>query len=91
MNIKFALLLSFIAGLSTVIGGLFIFIPFKKGSKDKIIAFSLSFSMVIMIGVSLFDLLPEAIKQGSNKVLLLSLILPLLGVSYLIYDNFNDS
>lgn len=84
MNIKLALILSLLAGLSTVVGGLLIFIPFKEKNKDKIISFSLSFSMVIMIGVSIFDLIPEAIKESSNKILLLSLIIPLLGISYLL-------
>ncbi len=58
--------------------------PFKKENKDKIITFSLSFSLIIMIGVSIFDLIPEAIKESSNRLLLLSLVLPLLGVSYVI-------
>ncbi len=84
MNIKLALILSLLAGLSTVLGGLFIFLPFKKENKDKIITFSLSFSLIIMIGVSIFDLIPEAIKESSNRILLLSLVLPLLGVSYVI-------
>ena len=84
MNIKLALILSLLAGLSTVLGGLFIFMPFKKENKDKIITFSLSFSLIIMIGVSIFDLIPEAIKESSNRLLLLSLVLPLLGVSYVI-------
>lgn len=84
MKIKLALILSLGAGLSTVLGGLFIFLPFKKENKDKIISLALSFSLVIMIGVSLFDLIPEALAQSHNKILILNLILPLLGVSFIL-------
>lgn len=57
---KIALLLSFIAGVSTIIGSLLIFLNIRKTS--EFIVFSLSFSMVIMILVSLFDLIPNSIK-----------------------------
>ncbi len=58
MNIIIALIISLIAGFSTMIGGLFIFIP-KFNQKHLII--SLSFTLVIMIGVSLFDLIPNGL------------------------------
>lgn len=61
MNIVYALLLSTLAGLSTVIGGLFIYLKISNENINKFITFSLSFSLSIMIGISIFDLLPESI------------------------------
>lgn len=57
MNDIFPLILSFIAGISTVIGSLFIFFKIKK--VGEFIVFSLSFSLGIMILISLFDLIPS--------------------------------
>ena len=51
----FPLILSFIAGISTVIGSLFIFLKIKK--VGEFIVFSLSFSLGIMTLISLFDLI----------------------------------
>jgi len=59
-------LLSSIAGLSTLIGCLFIFLPIKK--KDEFIAFSLSLSLSVMLMVSVFDLIPEALKNLNEGV-----------------------
>lgn len=58
MQIINALLISTIAGLSTVIGGLVIF--FKIKNIDKFITFCLSFTAVIMIGISVIELFPES-------------------------------
>ena len=60
MNILIALLISLIASFSTCIGALFIFFNIKKENINKFIAFSLAFSIAVMIGVSIFDLLPES-------------------------------
>ena len=60
MNIIIALLISLIASFSTCIGALFIFLNIKKENINKFIVFSLSFSIAIMIGVSIFDLLPDS-------------------------------
>ena len=54
----FPLILSFIAGISTVIGSLFIFLKLKK--VGEFIVFSLSFSLGIMTLISLFDLIPSS-------------------------------
>ena len=54
----FPLILSFIAGISTVIGSLFIFLKIKK--VGEFIVFSLSFSLGIMTLISLFDLIPSS-------------------------------
>ena len=58
MQIINALLISTIAGLSTAIGGLVIF--FKIKNIDKFITFCLSFTAVIMIGISVIELFPES-------------------------------
>lgn len=60
MEIIGALLVSAIAGLSTVLGGLVIFFKFKSQNIDKFITASLAFSLAIMIGISITDLIPES-------------------------------
>lgn len=57
MNFKMGFLLSFLAGISTLLGALFIFLNKKK--KDKFIVSALSFASSIMFFVSIFDLIPE--------------------------------
>ena len=83
MNILLALLISTLAGLSTVLGSLVIFIKIKESSVNKFITFSLSFSLAIMIGISITDLIPESFytlvfNYGLDKSLL-TLLLTLLG------------
>lgn len=58
MNDLFPLLLSFIAGISTVLGSLFILFRIKK--VGEFVVFSLSFSLGIMTLISLFDLIPSS-------------------------------
>ena len=57
---KLPFLLTTLAGISTLIGFLFIYV---KGKKEKIIASSLSFAAGVMITLSIFDLIPEALKE----------------------------
>lgn len=57
-NNLFPLILSLIAGISTVIGSIFIFFKIKK--VGEFIVFSLSFSLGIMVLISLFDLIPSS-------------------------------
>lgn len=54
-------LLTTIAGLSTMIGTIFIFV--KTKNSNKIISSSLAFAAGVMSTVSLTDLIPEAIKS----------------------------
>ncbi len=82
MGITTALLISFISGISTVLGSLFIFIKISK--IKKFITICLSFSIAIMIGISITDLIPTAfynilfsIRFPSN--IILSLLFPILG------------
>lgn len=56
-----AFLLTFIAGLSTLIGTIPIFINLKN--EDTIICSSLSFASGVMICVSITDLIPESINM----------------------------
>ena len=60
MEIIGALLVSTIAGLSTMLGALVIFFKFKRENVDKFITASLAFSLAIMIGISITDLIPES-------------------------------
>ena len=57
-NFIYAFIISSLAGLSTLIGFLFIFIKPKK--VNKFISISLSFSAIVMILISIFDLIPES-------------------------------
>lgn len=91
MNILYALLLSSIAGLSTLIGALFIFLKIKPENINKAISLALSFSLIIMIGISLFDLFPEGIKlinksYGLNTLLL---IFPMFLISFILVKTLN--
>lgn len=65
MQIAHALLISTIAGLSTVIGGLIVFLKIKN--IDKFITFCLSFTATIMIGISILELFPESFFTLLNK------------------------
>ncbi len=66
MNELLPFLLCIVAGLSTLIGSLFIFI---KGNKDNIIKCALAFASGVMLSVSIFDLIPESLTmfQGNSK------------------------
>ena len=59
-------LLCLIAGLSTLLGSLFIFI---KGNKQNIIKCALAFASGVMLSVSIFDLIPESLTmfQSTTK------------------------
>lgn len=60
-NINLALLLTFLAGLSTVLGGSFIFL-FKR-INARFLSFGLGFSAGVMIYLAFFELLAEAGKE----------------------------
>ena len=57
-NVFFSLLVSLLAGVSTFLGGLVVFLRFKD--KDKFICFCLSFSLSVMISISVFELIPDS-------------------------------
>lgn len=88
MNIVYGLLVSLIAGVSTLIGYLFIYI---KGDSKKIIVNSLSFAGGVMISLSLIDLLPTGLNNLNNTFnytlsIIISLIFFFIGffISYFI-------
>ena len=64
-NALIPLLLSLLAGLSTLIGGLFIFI--KTNKVGEFITLSLSLSLGIMISISILDLLPMSVPIILNN------------------------
>ncbi|MFY9440192.1 MAG: zinc transporter ZupT [Tepidanaerobacteraceae bacterium] len=57
-NAIIAFVISFIAGISTLLGALIIF--FTESKSEKIVSASLGFAAGVMISVSFSDLLPEA-------------------------------
>lgn len=78
-----ALTLSFIAGMSTLLGALIVFATKKKS--EKLISVSLGFAGGVMISVSFTDLLPHASKLlcnhfGEKLGIILQVIFLLLGV-----------
>ena len=73
-------MLSVIAGFSTMLGSFFIFLPIKN--TNKFITFSLSLSMSVMLGISVFDLIPEAMKCLSNVKSAYSLLI-IIGVFFI--------
>lgn len=78
-NTAFSFLLTILAGGSTMIGMLVIFI--KKKNYDSIIVSSLAFAAGVMICVSITDLIPEAIfLLGTNLSTLGSIFLSFLGI-----------
>lgn len=82
-NITESFLLTTLAGLSTMIGSIFIF--FKKGKEESIVCKALAFAAGVMITVSLTDLIPEAhhllLKNFLNiPVVIISFIFIVVGI-----------
>lgn len=80
MNNTLPIFLSFLAGISTVLGGLVII--FKKEYNSQNLSVFLGFSAGIMIGISLFDLLYNSYIYLSNKTnnIILIFIFVILGI-----------
>ena len=66
-NIFIPIIISFISGLSTILGIIPIYIKFKKSFINKFIVLSLSFTISIMIGISIFDLIPNSFIIITSK------------------------
>lgn len=80
------ILISFIAGISTVIGSIFIFINIKKKNINKFITYCLSLSLIIMILISITELIPVSLKNimifyKFPLSLLLICVIPIIGYS----------
>ena len=79
MNTVIPMLVSTIAGLSTLIGATTMFFKVDKSKYNKFITFCLAFSIAIMIGISIFDLIPESFFQyfsvyGMSKSIILLIV-----------------
>lgn len=68
MNISYALLISFVAGFSTLIGTIPIFFKINPKSEENYVITCMIISTTIMIGISITDLLPEAFKYYSSNI-----------------------
>lgn len=91
----FPLILSLLAGLSTVIGAFIVF--FSKSNNKRLITFALSFSAGVMITISFTDLYPSAQivltkYKGDFNGILLTLLFIIIGavLAYLIDLFFPD-
>lgn len=76
-----AFILSLLSGLSTLLGCIPIFFKIKK--IDKFITCSLAFSLSVMLGISIFELIPESLpyiaKRGFLSCLLIFIVFFSLG------------
>ena len=72
-NTFYAFLLTILAGLSTMLGTIFIFI--KKKDTNKIVLSSLAFAAGVMICVSITDLIPESINLLRDNISFLGILL----------------
>lgn len=80
-NVLYAFILSFLAGISTVIGALVILFDKKKNNKTVVI--SLSFAAGVMMCVSLTDLLPNSFGMiSSSNALFPKIILSLIFMTF---------
>ena len=82
-NTVMAFILTLLAGLSTMIGTIFIFI--KNKSTNNIVLSSLAFAAGVMICVSIIDLIPESINLLNNSltglnIIIISFLAVLLGI-----------
>lgn len=73
-----AILISTFAGMSTLLGSIVIFFKIEESKIKKFISFCLSFSIAIMIGISITDLIPTSffnILLNYNKIIGIIIIL----------------
>ena len=95
MKILIPILITSIAGLSTLVGNILLFIDSKY--KDKLISFSMGLSFIVMFLLSIIELIPEGIRMVSNRlslyeIYLYSLLLLVVGYLFVIFiDNKIDS
>ena len=95
MKILIPILITSIAGLSTILGNILLFIDIKF--KDRLISFSMGLSFIVMFLISLFELIPEGIGLVKDRFLLYelflySLLLLLVGYMFVVFiDNKIES
>lgn len=83
MQILLPIIISSIAGLSTTLGALVIFLKIKPNNINKFITLALSFSIAIMIGISITELIPESfillLNENKSRGIILSMLAFFLG------------
>ena len=95
MNIWIPIIITSIAGLSTLLGNILLFIDDKY--KDRVISFSMGLAFIVMFLISIFDLIPEGIRLVSDsfniyELFIYSLLLLLIGYVFVVFiDNRIDS
>lgn len=95
MNIWIPIIITSIAGLSTILGNILLFIDDKY--KDRVISFSMGLAFIVMFLISIFDLIPEGIRLVSDsfniyELFVYSLLLLLIGYVFVVFiDNRIDS
>ena len=87
MNIWIPILITSIAGLSTILGNILLFIDIKY--KDKLISFCMGLSFIVMFLISIFDLVPEGVELvkdslNSYEIFFSGLILLFVGYFFVI-------
>lgn len=91
-NVLIPFCLSTFAGLSTLIGAIFIFIKISDRNLNKFISFCLSFSIAVMIQISVLDLIPSSFFYICNtfgiKYSIIILILSFI-ISFVIINLLN--
>lgn len=88
MNIWIPILITSIAGLSTILGNILLFIDIKY--KDKLISFCMGLSFIVMFLISIFDLVPEGVELvkdslNSYEIFFSGLILLFVGYFFVIF------
>ena len=88
MNIWIPIIITSIAGLSTILGNILLFIDDKY--KDRVISFSMGLAFVVMFLISIIDLIPEGIRLVYDsfniyEVFIYSLLLLLIGYKFVIF------
>ncbi len=81
-NVTIAFILTFIAGFSTLLGSLFVFI---KKDGQKLVKYALAFAAGVMISVSFTDLIPEGfalltLDQGKNRGFIFLILFIIIGL-----------
>lgn len=95
MNIWIPIIITSIAGLSTILGNILLFIDDKY--KDRVISFSMGLAFIVMFLISIFDLIPEGIRLVRDsfniyELFIYSLLLLLIGYVFVVFiDNRIDS
>lgn len=95
MNIWIPIIITSIAGLSTILGNILLFIDDKY--KDRVISFSMGLAFIVMFLISIIDLIPEGIRLVYDsfniyELFIYSLLLLLIGYVFVIFvDNRIDS